>query len=312
MAATYPSLVSPGSKVVAIIDRTADLALAAEQLVTARFAFGGSSPYAPDIVLVNEFAKEEFVEHVLKYSIRFLAGPGGVPNGSLKVRAQKKTSSTASTLEALQDSNFWNLHMITRGDNGAIVELSDPSTLPPKLDQPVLAFSTTTSLEHAISLIDEDLDPQQTLLAAYHFGTPPTAKYLSQFVPADASFANHIPVRLLLGPAAPSCHPLDIEKRYTTVHFTRASPAYITLPPASPPGLLTTARAAKESCRAAAALLTHATQEIKEGKRAEHVAFGYFEKSIFIGLSVVGIPLITGVGISLFYGLRRWGGSVVG
>jgi len=306
MVATQPGLVSPGSKVIAIVDRTADLALAAEQLVTARFAFGGSSPYAPDVVLVNEFAKKDLVQHVLAHSIRFLAGPSGVANSASKVRDQNKASSTTSTLKNLQDSNSWRLHTITQGDTGAIIELSDLSTLPPKIHQPVFALSATTSLEHAISLIDEDLNPQQTLLAAYHFGTPSTAKYLSQFIPADASFANHIPVRLLLGPAAPASHPLDPEKRYTTLQFTRASPAYIAPHPASQ-ALPTTALTAKESRRAAEELLAHAAQEIKEGKRAEYIASGYFEKGIVIGVSVVGIPLLAGVAVSLFYALRRWG-----
>lgn len=310
MVATHASLVSPGSRVIAVVDRTADLALAAEQLVTARFAFGGSSPYAPDIVLVNEFAKKEFVEHVLKHSIRFLANSGDIANGSSKVQDQKKTSSTASTLKSLKDSKSWRFNTITQGDAGAIVELSDLSTLPPKSNQPVFTLSAITSLEHAISLIDEELDTQEALLAAYHFGTPSTGKYLSQFINADVSFINHIPFRLLLGPPAPAHHPIDLEKRYNTLQFTRPSPAYIT-PPSLTPGLpLATAVAGKESRKAAAELLAQATQEITEKKRAEWIAIGYFEQGILIGLSLVGIPLLTGVGVSLFYavraGLRRW------
>ncbi|KAF3017262.1 hypothetical protein E8E15_003427 [Penicillium rubens] len=50
----------PG-QVVAVVDRTADINHAAEALVAARFSFGGRSPYAPDIVLVNEYIKEQFL-----------------------------------------------------------------------------------------------------------------------------------------------------------------------------------------------------------------------------------------------------------
>ncbi|KAH9868345.1 hypothetical protein J1614_007417 [Plenodomus biglobosus] len=305
MAVEHSKLVSPRSRAIAIVDRTADLALAAEQLVTARFAFGGSSPYAPDIIFVNEFIKKDFVEQALKVSMRFLAESTDVANGSTK---HKKTVPITSSLKSLRESKSWHLNTITQGNTGAIIELSNLSTLPPKCAQPILALSPITSLEHAINLIDEDLSTSETLLAAYHFGTPAAGKYLSQFVSADTSYVNHIPTRLLLGPAAPSNHPIDLNNRYTTRQFTRASPTYI-----SPP-LLQTALpsvvAGKDARKAAAELLAQATLEIKEKERAEWIAIGYFEQGILIGVSLVGIPLLTGLGTLLFYGvragLRRW------
>lgn len=304
----YSQLVSSQGKVVAIVDRTADLALAAEQLVTARFAFSGTSPYAPDIVLVNEFIKKDFLEHVLKHSIRSLAGSNGVANGSTTAREPKKNSRIAESFQALSTSKSWRLNVITQGDNGAVVELSNLSALPPKSSQPIFCISAITSLEHAISLIDEDLDAQKRLAAAYHFGTPSTGKYLSQFVNADVSFVNHIPFNLLLGPAAPQHHPVDIEKRYTREQFSRQSPTYITTP--SSQAVLSKILASKDSRKGAAELLAKSTQEIKEAKRAEWIAIGYFEQGIFIGLGLYGIPLVTCLGASLFFvvraGLRRW------
>ncbi|KAF2132054.1 ALDH-like protein [Dothidotthia symphoricarpi CBS 119687] len=307
----YTQLASPKSRVIAVVDRTADLAVAAEHLVTARFSFGGTSPYAPDLVLVNEFVKKEFLEHVMRQSIRFLAGPNGSANTST-TKAQKPGSRTAEAFQALSSSEDWNLSVVTQGDNGAIVELSDLTALPLKSSQPIFSISATTSLEHAISLIDEDTEPQDTLLAAYFFGTPSAGKYLSQFIKADVSFANHIPYRLLLGPAAPSTQAIDIEKRYTTHHFTRASPAFIT--PPSSQTTISAAVASKDSRKASADLLAKATQEIKEKKRAEWIAIGYFEQGILLGLGLVGIPLLAAFGTSLYhgvgygvsYGLRRW------
>ncbi|CAI9630794.1 unnamed protein product [Alternaria burnsii] len=305
---TYSQLVSPRNKIVAIVDRTADLASAAEQLVTARFAFGGTSPYAPDVVLVNEFIKKEFLEHVLKHSLRFFTGSSGISNGSTNAREQKKSSRVAETFQGLTDSKSWKLNVITQGDNGAIIELSNLSSLPAKSQQPVFSVSAITSLEHAISLVEEDLDPQESLLAAYHFGTPSTGKYLSQYVNADTSFTNNIPFRLLLGPAAPSCQPIDVEKRYIAQHFTRISPAYIATPASQ--ATLSKVLSGKESKKAATELLSKASQEIKEKKRAESVAIGYFEQGIFIGLGVYGIPILTCIGATLFFGvragLRRW------
>lgn len=56
------------ARCVAIVDRSADVDEAARAITTARFGFGGSSPYAPDLVLVNEFVKKEFFEACSRYA----------------------------------------------------------------------------------------------------------------------------------------------------------------------------------------------------------------------------------------------------
>ena len=70
--ATAPSscriLSSSGGRAIAVVDRTADIEAAAKSITTARFSFGGSSPYAPDLVLVNEFVKQEFFEACSRYA----------------------------------------------------------------------------------------------------------------------------------------------------------------------------------------------------------------------------------------------------
>jgi aldehyde dehydrogenase (NAD+) len=288
------------------VDRTADLAAAAEYLVTARFSFGGTSPYAPDLVFINEFVKKNFLEHVLRYAIPYLASSDGVTsNGSLESPAlggQKKTSKIAEALKSLEGSKSWRSNVVTRGSNGAIVDLSDLSSLTTKTNQPIFAVSSITSLEHAISLIDEDEGSQRGLLAAYHFGTPSAGKYLSQFVKADVSLVNHIPYRLLLGPAAPEFHTIDIHARYTKAQFVRASPTFIT--PAASHAALAKVLSSKDSKKTAAEALAKATQEIKEEKRAEWIAIGYFEQGILIGLGLYGIPFLACVGTGLFFGVR--------
>lgn len=296
---TYSQLVSSQGKVIAIVDRTADLGVAAEQLVAARFAFGGTSPYAPDIVLVNEYIKKEFLEHALQQSIRYLSGNDDVvANGS----AKKTASKASDALRSLQNTKSWKSKVITGGDNGAVLELSGLSTLPPKISSPLFCIASITSLEHAISIVDADLESSESLAAAYHFGVPASGKYLSQFIRADASFVNHVPYCLLLGPTAPSNHPIDVEKRYTAQHFSRSSPAYIV--PSKSQTSLQKAIAGKDAKKAAAELLAKASVEIKEQKRAESVAIGYFEQGIFIGLGVYGIPLLTCIGATLFFGVR--------
>lgn len=59
---------SSKSPVIAIVDRTADVEAAAEYLVGARFGFAGNSPYAPDLVVVNEFVKRSFFEACTKHA----------------------------------------------------------------------------------------------------------------------------------------------------------------------------------------------------------------------------------------------------
>jgi aldehyde dehydrogenase (NAD+) len=275
-------------------------------LVTARFAFGGSSPYAPDLVFVNEFVKKDFLELTLKFAIPYLASSSdAVTNGSAKsptLSGQKKGSGTAEALKSLESSKSWRSNIVTQGSNGAIVDLSNLSVLPPKANQPIFAVSAITSLEHAISLIDEDEESSAGLLAGYYFGTPSTGKYLSQFIKADTSLVNHIPYRLLLGPAAPSYHAVDIEARYTKAQFTRSSPVLIV--PAASHSTLASVLSGKESKKAVAEVLSKATQEIKEKKRPEWIAIGYFEQGILIGLGLYGIPLLACIGTGLFFGVR--------
>jgi aldehyde dehydrogenase (NAD+) len=301
---THDQLASPKGRVIAVVDRTADLALAAQQLVTARFAFSGTSPYAPDLVLVNEFVKRDFLEHCLKHSLPYLSGTSDIHSASSPRPASQKSSRTAETLKTLQSTRSLSLKVITSGDNGAILDLSHLSALPPPVSQPLLCISSITSLEHAISLLDASHAP---FAAAYHFGAPAAGKYLAQFIPAHASFINHMPYRLLLGPAAPAFHPIDVDARYAAHHFVRPAPAYI-VPPKSQGQMEN--MLGREGRKAAAEGLASASREIREAKRGESIAVGYFEQGIFIGLGVYGVPLLTCIGASVFFGiragLRRW------
>jgi aldehyde dehydrogenase (NAD+) len=222
---------------------------------------------------------------------------------SSKTSSNTKSSPITSTLSSLSSSKSWNLSTITRGDSSAIVELSALSVLPPKIQQSLLCIASITSLEHAISLVEAE---DNKLLAAYYFGTPQAGKYLAQFIPADASFVNHVPTPLLLGPSAPAFHPMVQGSRYTVDMLTRPAPAFIV--PLEAQAVLS--KTLGDESKAAAELLGAATQEIQEKKRKESIAIGYFEQGIFIGLGVYGLPILTCVWATLFFGvragLRRW------
>lgn len=66
-------------KVVAVVDRTADIEQAALALVDARFGFNGRSAYAPDLVLVNEYVQKAFLEALARHAISYAAD--GVGDG---------------------------------------------------------------------------------------------------------------------------------------------------------------------------------------------------------------------------------------
>lgn len=75
--------------VVGIVDRSADVSDAARALVNARFSFGGTSPYAPDIVLVHEFVKADFLNAVVQQSVRYSTEESESGNDMSKIGASK-------------------------------------------------------------------------------------------------------------------------------------------------------------------------------------------------------------------------------
>ena len=191
--------------------------LAAKELVAARFAFGGSSPYAPDLVLVNEFVKEEFLKAAVEESRRLGGG---------KQQSEKKAKGSGKIAEKVEK--------FKKGDSKAQVVLEEagavvldlparrPEMLETKTDTPVLAVHAVKSLDDAIDLIGSA--EGGPALAAYHFGNPQVGKYLAQFVDARVSFVNHIPRDLLIGPARPVTQVVD---SYTVEMFSLARPAFI-------------------------------------------------------------------------------------
>ena len=80
------SLLSSSSNVVAVVDRSADISAAAETVIRARISFNGRSSYAPDVVLVNEFAMKEFCEASIKALTKNLSDG----NGSASPRLSSK------------------------------------------------------------------------------------------------------------------------------------------------------------------------------------------------------------------------------
>lgn len=268
-------LASPSrNRTFAVVDRTSDVKSAARELVAARFAFGGSSPYAPDLVLVNEFVKQDFLQAVvdesrkLSSAARIYGDAKGKPSSASRV---------SNSVEALKKADS-NLNTIIQESNAVVLELPTRSSelLQVKTEAPVLAAHTIKSLDDAIDFISNaDSAPA---LAAYHFGNPQVGKYLAQFVDARVSFVNQIPRELLVGPAHPASHPVDPSTRYTVDMFTLARPAFIQ-PTATSSEIAAIMSAANGS--AAQKFLEKALSPLKAMKRKPGGGVGMFFLSFF-------------------------------
>lgn len=91
--------------------------------MTARFAFGGRSPYAPDVVLVNEFAKEAFLTAAVGESIRYMAEGGtATTNGAAnRGRSDEKAGRRDSVVEELKTEA--GVRVVTAGTNGGVLDV---------------------------------------------------------------------------------------------------------------------------------------------------------------------------------------------
>ncbi|KAJ5507606.1 hypothetical protein N7527_009749 [Penicillium freii] len=170
----------PG-KVVAVVDRTANINHAAEALVSARFSFGGRSPYAPDLVFVNEYIKESFLMALVQASVSFPLSASTIHEDEGRPEKDQEEREGLRVLSSL--------------GRGEIVEADrlDPKALPDTLTGGPLLVHTVRSLDHAIDLSNL----VGNLRGAYVFAHEKSAKYLTQFINADVSFVNHIPVEVL-------------------------------------------------------------------------------------------------------------------
>jgi hypothetical protein len=264
-------LASPSrSRVFAVVDRTADLKLAARELVAARFAFGGSSHYAPDLMLVNEFIKQEFLQIVGEETRRLSDGrqQGEKRKGSGKVseKIEKFKKGDSRVEVVLEEAGVVVLDLHARR----------PEMLEVKTEAPVLAVHAVKSLDDAIDFLGSA--EGGPALAAYHFGNASVGKYLAQFVDARVSSVNHIPRDLLVGPARPVTEVGNASATYIVEMFSLARPAFIT-----PSTSSSEIAAAMSSATGSRKLLESALSPLKAMKRKPGGGVGmlFLARSLF-------------------------------
>ncbi|KAI0471638.1 Aldehyde/histidinol dehydrogenase [Xylariaceae sp. FL0804] len=276
------------ARCVAIVDRSADVAAAARALAAARFSFGGASPYAPDLVLVNEYVKKDFFEACSRHaSLAFAGGGGNVAarsNLSDETRRAVKEAEDRRQVSSFGSSDF------------KLVDIQDKNTplMNMKISGRYLPITTCSGLVDAVFNQQSELP----LLAGYFFGDAAATKYMAQHLPCHVACVNRVPAQLLVGPAAPTAHDPAFEYRYSAAMFSALRPQYVEPPPAS----AAFARAAhllliegggeekkgagavgNKTTTAARAL---ATAPLRPTGQPSNWGIGFFEQGILLGLGV--------------------------
>lgn len=254
-------LASPSdSCTLAVVDRTADVRLAARELAAASLAFGGSSPYAPDVVLVNEFARKDFLQALVEESRRIMNQNGPNENDTNELTKGQKVTNEIKALKEIDPD----MRIIIQHPKLAIVEVvkRHADVVRSKRSMPLLTVYAVKSLDDAIDFIS-NANPGPAL-ATYHFGSGYVGKYLAQFIDARISLVNHIPRELLVGPAHPAGYAVDPLSRYNVEMFTLPRPTFIRKP-ATASRLITIMASADGS--AARILLSEALSPLKSMKR---------------------------------------------
>ena len=297
---TSRAISTPLTRVAAVVDRSANVQEAASEIVRARFSFGGESAYAPDVILVNEFSVKQFCSAVAQAALSYLtSNVDAQSNGSVSHSnsARKTQSGVQSQLEEAGAT------LLASGSRGTVAllpaKLRSSEVLRRKINEPVLLIHPISSLDDAIDFLNSS--STEPLLAAHIFAAPESAKYLSHFTNASASFVNGIPTELLVGPQAPDGFILSVSPRYTSEMFSIPHPEAFKHTSTLTPDLTilldgtTSSQGKKNKLKK---LHDISLPQIKEGTGPP---VGFFEQGLFVGLGVTLSTLIVSTTITAVY-----------
>ncbi|KAJ9641254.1 hypothetical protein H2204_002932 [Knufia peltigerae] len=186
---------SSSAKVVAIVDRSANVSEAASIIGTSRVSFNGRAAYAPDLVLVNEFVADDFLFHLVQAVTTPLSKPSNSTiNHQQRSSPKAQSDGVGQIMKELESSE--GVRVVMSGASGNIVEVKDRQKAPlgRRIEGRVILVCRITSLDDAIDLCNGLKTPLQ---ASYVFAAPTEANYLSRYTDARISCTNHIPTELL-------------------------------------------------------------------------------------------------------------------
>ncbi|KAF6815830.1 putative aldehyde dehydrogenase [Colletotrichum sojae] len=281
------------ARTVAVVDRTADIEAAAKSITAARFGFGGQSPYAPDLVLVNEYVKKEFFEACSKHASLAFAREMTVRRAS--------DNQSEETRRAVDEAEEKRLVTSFGSKDFKLVDINDRNTplLNTKVRGRFLAIATCSGLVDSIYTYDHE----KPLLAGYFFASPDAAKYISQHISSHISFVNQIPPNLLLGPAAPVSRDPAFEFRYSKDMFSVSRPQLVE----KLSGAL--AKAEQFLCASGSAtapsLRNLAAVPLKRTDQPGNSRLGFFEQGFVLGASLIMSVVLPSLAYGTWVGGRR-------
>ncbi|CAO2653587.1 Nn.00g029980.m01.CDS01 [Neocucurbitaria sp. VM-36] len=286
------------SRVVAVVDRSADITSAAKSIIHSRASFQGRSPYAPDVVLVNEFQLKDFVDSAVVALTEYLSGSNtNIGSEPTKIMPRRKERVHVLTKEERSDPGTT---VILEGDFGSIVRINnrDLSIFQRKITDATLVVHPVTSLDDAIDFANLSDEP---LLASYHFGIHEAAKYTTQFIDSHISFVNHIPIELIVGPVAPLGFPASADQRYRPEMFSVPKPIYTVQTQSSKRinDALRTKNGAWLSM-----FQNQVSTKLPGTSQRDGKVVGFFDQGLITGVMLILAPVVGGVVVTSFYGIR--------
>lgn len=290
------SIQTPLARTAAIVDRSADINTAAKELVRARFAFSGQTPYATDLVLVNEFCIKEFCSALAQSTLSFLTQDINGSTGKSNSKISDATNQ-GSLSKRIKDEE--GVTVIASGPRGTIALVHDGKSelLRMKVTEPALLVHAITSMDDAIDILNTS-SRGTPLLASYVFATPAATKYLGQFVSANLTCSNHIPVEILVGPPAPQGSIPQIHPRYSQDLFSRPSPQIVSR---SERSLALTELV--DGVSEVTSLSSKLDSSIKPMNEPNANAVGFFEQGILLGLGMRLSGIVAASAVFVKYGL---------
>ncbi|TLS27677.1 hypothetical protein PpBr36_05020 [Pyricularia pennisetigena] len=296
-------------RTIAIVERDADVDAAASALVGARFALGGTSPYATDVVLVNEWVEKDFLQAVLRHTATVVSGRAATSSSALNGGKTTTRSSAGdpNLLDRIKEEG--KARVVSTGDLGTVLTVEAPdsfllSSSGPKVSQPLLAIRAVTSMDDAIDVAGRDL------LAAYVFTkNPANAKYVTQFLDSAAAYVNHVPPRLLVGPAAVRGHPVNPDSAAPSPDmFTVPRPVYVGKRGRDAGGDKVLSKVVGGGDASAAVMAEMARDLGRElpalPRPLKQVGINFFEQGILTGAVLFFGTILTGVGFAGYHGYR--------
>ncbi|KAH7384682.1 hypothetical protein BKA66DRAFT_388391, partial [Pyrenochaeta sp. MPI-SDFR-AT-0127] len=263
---------------IALVDRTADVELAAREIVASRLAFKGTSLCAVDLVLVNEFVLDKFNAAAIQAleAIRGAEGTEKMSTSSDKSFASgRRSNSKLFNGNTPSDDVRW----VNGNSNLGLLQLVNSAKL---ASSRVVVVHPTTSLDDPIDFLSTESQQSTPIAALYIFSGQREAKYLSQYIVSQSSYINHIPAQLMVGPSAPLDFPTNLRVRYTRDMFEVPSPQVV-------PGVRS--HFASTIFKKANFIDAVARKPLKPTGQPPSGAWGFFEQGMVIGAFFYLLPI---------------------